>query len=123
MRVHSVLEWTSRKRAPYLRNEKTDIKGRWTAGVRVAARLPCACSVARVELNNAATRRLRLWNCIVLCVSGRSESVKCCDREMCQSHEGCVNSEQAVKKFAYVLWTWSTEFISQCSVISCEEIP
>jgi hypothetical protein len=86
MRLHGVLEWTSQKRAGYLRNEKTDILGRWTAGVRVAAKVASACSVERVELNKAATGRLRMWKCKVLCVSYRSEFVKYCDSEPCQSH-------------------------------------
>jgi hypothetical protein len=66
-----------------MRNEKTDIKGRWTAGVRVAAKQPCACSLARVELNKAGKEWLRFGNCIVLCERCRSESVKYTDRELC----------------------------------------
>jgi hypothetical protein len=58
------------------------------------AKLPCMCSLARVQVNSAGTGRSRFGNCTVLCESCRSESVKCCDRELCQSHEGVTDSER-----------------------------
>jgi hypothetical protein len=54
-----------------------------------------AWGLATLELTVAAKVRFWLWNCVVLCEFCGSEFVKYCDRDLCQSHFGGVNSRQS----------------------------